>query len=865
MKRYLLILLLFVSTLPPSAPALAGSHSDGEALNQASGGSSTAPRSSPDASPIAIPAQPDQDAPILVNFDEPPVHVNIDPNNWGLGPSVRLAPTDRNDAWRPAPGVIEETRGVIEISLAPLASLGPGVELTATLKLNVWSINPLTPPGLRVFVEGYDGDGTIAAADYGPTLGGPEGTPIGSVIMAAPGPLTLVVSDSITALLARGVPYAGFRLRVDYATLPPRASLPDDTTLGANVYSANTPDGPVLSVTRLGPDAVNDLEVWPGEAKGEAKLLWGAPSSGESGGGRVDHYDVRWSTDPIDAGNWSSATQLSGEPAPADPGATQEMSASGLPTGANLYFALKSADGTGHWSGLSDVVSFLDIGFRPSHDGYNFANFTDVRRSDLTTDDLQHMLGSAACLAPKPGCVLTAPNRAWVNLVLGDMRGGHCLGMTVSGLRFFRHIETPATYQPGALMTFDLLKPNIRRLISYYHVRQFFPPVLTTADAPWPASHSQVLDQIRAALLSPAGDPPDLSLCQSSNYSVCHSVLPFAVSHDETSMKWWVWVDDSNYPGRSQFVVIDTQTNSWSYPPLGWSGSGAVRTLLATPLSFFTEVMPTQISGTEAVGEAFTTLVEATVALHGPGHLLITDSQGRRLGFNGDDLVQEIAGGHVTPIRDAGQPVEPLYRLPAEASYQVLLDGQTITRTETLSVTQLGPDYAAWVEGATLTPGASSALTVTQDGRRIKYRATIAQAPTLGLAFDDIRPAAGVGASGTITDSYTMIVAGADLGTGQQLALAAETEQGRLVFSNKDAGGGSYDLRIEHYDPVGSDVFAHAAILIGAADTHYLLYGTRGTGPLTLQVDRGSDGTVDETIILANQASVLYLPLVIRY
>jgi hypothetical protein len=874
-KRRLLLLLLLVATLSPSAPALATSHASGEALNQALGGSSAAPQASPAASPITIPAQPDQDAPILVNFDEPPFYVNIDPNNWGLGPSVRLAPTGRNDAWRPAPGVIEETHGVIEISLAPLAGIGPDTELTASLKLNVWSINPLTPPGLRVFVEGYDGDGTITAADYGPTLGGPPGTPIGSVGMAAPGSLTLVVSDYISTLLARGVPYAGFRLRVDYATLPPRAGLPDDTTLGANVYSANTADGPVLSVMRLGPDAIRDLEVRPSDAKGQTKLLWDAPSSGEPGTGRVDRYDVRYSHNPIDAGNWSSANQLDGEPAPADPGSPQEMIVSGPTAGATHYFALKSADAAGHWSGLSNVVSLLDMGFRAKPDGYRFSNFgqighyVDELPTDFTEEDLRHMLGPEVCLSPGPGCVLKARGRVTAAWQLVKMRNGHCAGMDVSALRFFKGIESPATYQPGALVTYDLQQDNARRLISYYQARQYFEPIFSLENKiPWRRSHSQVLADVRLALLWPTNDPLVLGMCKDTTYLTCHNLLPFAVSHDEASTEWRVWVYDSGWPRTWKWLVIDTEHDSWLYwvggPENGefWSDIGTHPTLQTVLLSYYTEVVPAAaLLGQAAAGQA----PDTTIWLDGPGHLLISDAQGRRLGFDGDDLVQEIPDGYAVPVFAGLRPVEPSYGVPSGASYQVLLDGQTITRTETLSVTQLGPDYAAWVDGATLTPGASSTMTVTPDGKRINYRSTIAQHPALGLAFDTIRPATAVNASGTLTDSYTMIVAGADLDAGQQVVLAAESEQGRLVFSNRDAGGGSYDLRIEHYDPVGSDVFAHATIPIGAADTHYLLYGTRGAGPLTLQVDHDSDGTVDETILLDNQASVLYLPLVLRF
>ena len=46
-----------------------------------------------------------------------------------------------------------------------------------------------------------------------------------------------------------------------------------------------------------------------------------------------------------------------------------------LQTSTRWYFAMKAADAGGNWSGLSNVPSVLDNGFRPDQDGYNFFNW----------------------------------------------------------------------------------------------------------------------------------------------------------------------------------------------------------------------------------------------------------------------------------------------------------------------------------------------------------------------------------------------------------------------------------------------------------------------------------------------------------
>ena len=54
------------------------------------------------------------------------------------------------------------------------------------------------------------------------------------------------------------------------------------------------------------------------------------------------------------------------------------------------------------------------------------------------------------------------------------------------------------------------------------------------------------------------------------------------------------------------------------------------------------------------------------------------------------------------------------------------------------------------------------------------------------------------------------------------------------------------------------------AIMIDPADTAYLDYaGWDGTGPMTLTIDRGSDGTMDDTLLLTNQAHSVYIPLAV--
>ena len=103
------------------------------------------------------------------------------------------------------------------------------------------------------------------------------------------------------------------------------------------------------------PGLVADLGAGSATATG-LTLTWTA--TGDDGStGTASEYDIRYSTLPIDAGNWSSATQLTGEPSPQIAGSSESFVVTGLTSATSYYFALMTADEVPNWSGMSNVAS----------------------------------------------------------------------------------------------------------------------------------------------------------------------------------------------------------------------------------------------------------------------------------------------------------------------------------------------------------------------------------------------------------------------------------------------------------------------------------------------------------------------------
>ena len=114
-------------------------------------------------------------------------------------------------------------------------------------------------------------------------------------------------------------------------------------------------DDPTVPTDTTAPAAITTLATGTVTAH-TVVLIWTAV--GDDGTtGTADLYDVRYSTATITAGNFASATTVSGEPTPGIAGTPQTMTVTGLGAATPYFFAMKTRDEASNWSDISNVVT----------------------------------------------------------------------------------------------------------------------------------------------------------------------------------------------------------------------------------------------------------------------------------------------------------------------------------------------------------------------------------------------------------------------------------------------------------------------------------------------------------------------------
>ncbi|HJZ88392.1 MAG TPA: hypothetical protein VKN99_24625 [Polyangia bacterium] len=476
-------------------------------------------------------------------------------------------------------------------------------------------------------------------------------------------------------------------------------------------------------------------------------------------------------------------------------------------------------------------------------DGFGFENYTNMGVTNMTADELRRMFGDQVCGSMMGGCTLTPPAQQWMDEANKAMDGGHCFGFSHLALQLYRGTLRPADF--GGASTSALAKDGndkLQRELAYWMATQFVKPSaerFVTDLAP-----NDVLGKLRQAFSAGMGGEQytlGIFKMEMGKRTGGHAVTPYAIA-DGNPVRLMVY--DNNFPNQERSLEIDSGANSWKYTatinpsePAGlYQGDATTKTLMLAPVSSAQGQQACPFCGNMMM----TMMSDRQVIPNGAARVSVTDDQGRMV----SDTANQIPGAETAPMMSADlfSHHEPLFRLPGGSDLTIAIDGSDMQASTQESVSVLGQGYTLAVEGVTLAPGQTDTLRVTKAGDQIRYRTSSMETPVVVLGVQSAGPdyAFGIRVSGD-----------AD---GQEAVLRIDLQSGQLAVEIKDNANTTYGITIRRIDDGGVSEFTHAGATVGGNDTVYLDYAAWGGQgqPLTIEVDQGSDGTIDQTLLLSD-------------
>lgn len=532
-----------------------------------------------------------------------------------------------------------------------------------------------------------------------------------------------------------------------------------------------------------------------------------------------------------------------------------------------------------------DILAAFDglvaSGFTPEVNGFSFENYGDeISVTNLTPAEVQRMFGDQVCASIVGGqCLLTPPAQKWMEQINGYMSGGHCEGMAVlSALMYYGQVD-PAEFGGGTASELSIDNQDLQREIAYWFTTQGTYPGSAVRVAESPGA---VLD----TLIEYFDEGPDEVEWWALGFyrrdgSAGHAVTPIGVQ-DMGGGIYHILIYDNNFPGEVRFVEVDRNADTWWYegspnPEIEsflYDGNASVQNLEIVAITPRLEVQECDFcAGSGATGglpgRAFKQAAPGRqeagsiwsdvqgrwdllvygaapagtyeIWLDGGTHLLIEDFWGRRIGFVGDEFVNEIPGARTQNYRVIAKTTkEPVYRLPVGLSFSINIDAAILEEAGFSSVSMIGSGYNMVVEDIWLEPGDVETITVHIDKSRqqLTYMTSYTESPDvmMGLETDEAAYAFIVRATELTgaMDTFDVVL---DLATSEFILNTSYNEQ-----------PSTYEIWVLRIDDEGERVFGASDVVMDPENTAYIPFTAwegEGSG-LSVEFDFENDGEIDD-------------------
>lgn len=495
------------------------------------------------------------------------------------------------------------------------------------------------------------------------------------------------------------------------------------------------------------------------------------------------------------------------------------------------------------------VRKMWDSGFRPNPDGYFWKNFGD-KEDWWPEDDSRHWAIFVDTFHKSDPITLflawygnlTEPDAPRPNFWIyrNRLELGLCSGFSLSSGALYAGYEDIEDWNDvsGAVVPYGLSEDEVRDIAGLYTGRTITREWLEHFIAQyWAVSWGQytnesVYEDVKDGILQGFLDPlamypvPKVPISTlevpgyfKKLYMRVHFFLPYKVVERAGTEKRRVYVYQPNVPGDdNQLFEFNFEDGTFHYD--GEYNSANNFTLMTTAVSLVHDAghLPLDLT---------------IVGIDSPAHLSIIDSQGRVTGLHEGLVVIQIPGS--APMLNL--PHE-YYTLPGGEDYLVRVIGYgegTYNFYFSRGLNHYG------LRSATVTTTTLDTIDVSLDGN------------TFSLSTDDeYKTYSAVMRKALDGAVRTFIVSDTSLSAGE--AITFQTSSDQSIFTIVNPGGAKeYDLALGQTDTAISGTFAANDIVMGAQETHIVAvedWDQLETTQITLSIDRGNDGAIDEVVIL---------------
>lgn len=545
----------------------------------------------------------------------------------------------------------------------------------------------------------------------------------------------------------------------------------------------------------------------------------------------------------------------------------------GTPSG--FYPFLVQAIGDGAILGLTYIEVTVpasspisDLGFRPYRDGFGFKNQSSI----LTWNMFRQFFGADQVEWPNGNRIHVA--EAFYRQHYSKVgEKGSCDGMSAASLINYRNLSQ-TNAGDFAMPNYSPLYPqrknsDIEEAIAFYQGIQKGLEI---------TAHNGVLCELLGK--SPRAfyqylkshiqnnSPVILGIIWNRKYSQFpydplepggHAVIPYRFE-EPSSDRAYVYVYDPNLPGNDKHrVEFDLTDDTWTYrwpvplrPDITIQGDSSYCSLNVIPIEMHLRrgVAWWTVLGRRATQSSQAqTYSSQLLTTSGPARLLITDDQGRRLGWDGADFYDEIPGASYAPIAmSISGEGSGFYYVPSDIRYTLRAHGYGEGRAD---VSVFGKGYLVQLSNWEVITGTTVALSMSSDG----------SAFTVSSMAGNTRGDLTIGRILSAEDRIVTIK-GLRIGDGQAVNLQFDANEtaglaDTIRISTNGATTATYGLSLRRAGGPGYSAFGHKDVVLDANSVALInISDWSNLARVNVLVDSNRDGVIDRVRSLENEASI---------